>query len=106
MNLSKKEEEDKLEFKEPLSVLLSMISKRKELKNLKLDKLLSIKPKEKSEIENKKQLRLKEHLLQLNLNKPLKFPRIRRPPNNKNLMPEDDLYKINRFNIKYFFTTL
>ena len=62
MNLSKKEEEDKLEFKELLSELLSMISKRKELKNLKLDKLLSIKPKEKSEIENKSKLKLKDPL--------------------------------------------
>ena len=54
MNLLRKEEKDKLECKELLLVLLLTISKRKELKNQKSEKLWFNKQKEKSRKENKR----------------------------------------------------
>ncbi len=54
MNLLRKEEKDKLECKELLLVLLLTISKRKELKNQKSEKLWFNKQREKSRKENKR----------------------------------------------------
>ena len=54
MNLLRKEEKDKLGCKELLLVLLLTISKRKELKNQKSEKLWFNKQREKSRKENKR----------------------------------------------------
>jgi hypothetical protein len=54
MNLLRKEEKDKLECKELSLVLLLTISKRKELKNQKSEKLWFNKQREKSRKENKR----------------------------------------------------
>ena len=57
MNQLKKEEKDKLEYKELLLVLLWMILKRQDMLQKKLKKLKFNKPKEKSKKENKKYIR-------------------------------------------------
>ena len=54
MNLLRKEEKDKLGYRELLLVLLLTISKRKELKNQKSEKLWFNKQREKSRKENKR----------------------------------------------------
>ena len=54
MSQLKKEEKDKLEFKEPSLVLLQMILKKLEMPPLKLKKHKSNKLKEKLKRENKK----------------------------------------------------
>lgn len=56
MSQLKKEEKDKLEFKEPSLVLLQMILKKLEMPPLKLKKPKSNKLKEKLKRENKKQI--------------------------------------------------
>ena len=56
MSQLKKEEKDKLEFKELLSVLHQMILKKLEMPPLKLKKPKSNKLKEKLKRENKKQI--------------------------------------------------
>ena len=93
MNLLRKEEKDKLGYRELLLVLLLTISKRKELKNQKSEKLWFNKQKEKSRKENKRLLILKE----LTSFKNLRMPKFLRSRNNQKLlkpMPEDDLSKI------------